>query len=51
MAVSAAPDACSGYKPERRTGYLGMKIEKDREEDKMNEKNGVRGSLSLLLRL
>lgn len=36
MVVSAPPDACSSYKTERRKGYLGMEIEKDREGDKIN---------------
>lgn len=51
MAASAPPDACSSYRPQRRKGYLGRGMETDREEDEINEKNGVRGSLSLLLRL
>lgn len=36
MVVSAPPDACSSYETEGRKGYLGTKIEKDREEDKIN---------------
>lgn len=48
MVVSAPPDACSSDKMERRKGYLGMEIERERGgEDELKEW-GERLSIPLL---